>query len=117
MPHHQPTTYERYLITHLHQAGFGNADIGRRLGRHRATVGRELSRNPKGLRLSQANRLSKIWGPPLDGRPRMFSIASIVRGLRLSRTDSCPTNRFALPGARPDTPGDNATSARRSCSG
>jgi len=79
MPHHQLTTHERYLITHLHQAGFGNADIGRRLGRHRATVGRELSRNRDAWggyhydsaqriarqRRARASRRDKLDGTPL----------------------------------------------------
>lgn len=45
MPYRQLTTDERYQITHMHQAGFSNAEIARRIGRHRATVGRELARN------------------------------------------------------------------------
>ena len=49
MPQGQLTTHERYLITHLHQAGLTQAGIARRIGRHRATVGRELARNRDGL--------------------------------------------------------------------
>ena len=45
MPHAQLTTNERYIITHLHSAGVSNSEIARRLGRHRATIGRELARN------------------------------------------------------------------------
>jgi IS30 family transposase len=45
MPDGQLTPDERYQITHLHQAGHKPAEIGRCLGRHRATIGRELARN------------------------------------------------------------------------
>jgi transposase, IS30 family len=45
MPQTQLSVLERYVITHMHNAGFSNTAIGRRLGRHRATVGRELRRN------------------------------------------------------------------------
>ena len=44
MPHAQLTTNERYVITHLHNSGVSNAEIARRLNRHRATIGRELAR-------------------------------------------------------------------------
>jgi IS30 family transposase len=45
MPVNQLTTDERYQITYLHMHGHSPAEIGRRLGRHRATIGRELTRN------------------------------------------------------------------------
>jgi len=45
MPASQLTTEERYQITYLHMNGYSAARIGRQLGRHRATIGRELTRN------------------------------------------------------------------------
>lgn len=77
MPQTQLTMEDRYVITHMHQAGFSNAAIGRRLGRHRATVGRELDRNRDGFggyhydsaqrladeRRDRANRRYKLDAP------------------------------------------------------
>lgn len=45
MPASQLTTDERYQITHLRMNGHSPAEIGRRLGRHRGTISRELTRN------------------------------------------------------------------------
>jgi hypothetical protein len=36
---------ERYVISHLKVAGFSLREIGRRLGRHHATISREIIRN------------------------------------------------------------------------
>lgn len=43
--YHQVTEAERYQIAALCQAGLWPAEIGRRLGRHRSTISRELARN------------------------------------------------------------------------
>ena len=62
MPRHQLTTDDRYLITHLHQAGFTKAEIARRIGCHRATIGRELARNRDafgGYHYESAQRLAR----------------------------------------------------------
>ena len=45
MPYEQLTMEERYQITYLHMHGYSNAEIARRLGRHRGNIGRELTRN------------------------------------------------------------------------
>ena len=45
MPDGQLTMEERYQITHLHMHGHKPAEIARRLGRHRGSIGRELERN------------------------------------------------------------------------
>jgi transposase, IS30 family len=80
MPQTQLSIQERYVITHMHQAGFSNATIARQIGRHRATVGRELSRNrdvfgvyhydpaqrTAGTRRSIASRRYKLDAPRSD---------------------------------------------------
>jgi transposase, IS30 family len=80
MPQTQLSVRERYVITHMHNAGFSNTTIARELGRHRATIGRELGRNrgvfgvyhydpAQGLadaRRSDASRRYKLDAPGSD---------------------------------------------------
>ncbi len=44
MPRTHLTLQERSCIFHQEHASFTNAEVGRRIGRHRATIGRELTR-------------------------------------------------------------------------
>lgn len=44
MSYTQLTQVDRYCIYHQKMANFSDAEVGRRLGRHRASVGRELER-------------------------------------------------------------------------
>jgi IS30 family transposase len=43
----QLTSEERYALSALRKQGLTNAEIGRALGRHRSTIGRELARNTR----------------------------------------------------------------------
>jgi len=45
MPYHHFTPHEQYVIAHMTSAGFSQREIGRRLGRHHASIGREIRRN------------------------------------------------------------------------
>jgi transposase, IS30 family len=45
MPYTHLTAKERYFIYHMNMAGWSAAKIGRKLGRHRGTIRRELARN------------------------------------------------------------------------
>ncbi|MDO8632803.1 MAG: IS30 family transposase [Phycisphaerales bacterium] len=45
MSYHQITSGERYMISALRKQGLSLGQVGRELGRHRSTIGRELRRN------------------------------------------------------------------------
>jgi IS30 family transposase len=45
MPYHHFTPNEQYVIAHMTIAGFSLREIGRRLGRHHTSIGREIRRN------------------------------------------------------------------------
>jgi len=45
VPGEHLTADERYVISHMHLFGHSHAEIARRLGRHRGTIGREIQRN------------------------------------------------------------------------
>ena len=62
MSYNQLTENERYQIYVLKKAGKSNQEIAALLGRHPATIGRELKRNTglRGYRPQQAQRLSDV---------------------------------------------------------
>jgi len=88
MPQGQLTTDERYVITHMHQAGLTDAAIARRLGRHRATVGRELRRNRDGF-----------GGYHYDSAQRLAADRR-VQACRRYKLDHSPLGRFVREGLR-----------------
>lgn len=61
MNYTQLAEYERYQISVLLKEGFSNQEIGHRLGRHPATIGREIRRNKglRGYRPKQAQELTE----------------------------------------------------------
>jgi len=75
---------ERCRVEALHAAGHSQAEIARRLGRHRSTIGRELSRNGtiRGRRggYSAGNAQSKA-----DARARRPKAAKLATNLLLRR--------------------------------
>lgn len=80
------TLVERERISQLHFAGCTPAEIGRQLGRHRCTVGRELKRNTTvqgylahaAQGLAERRRANRPWTPKAE-RPKINR--AIRRGL------------------------------------
>ena len=69
MSYTQLTQHDRYCIYHQKMCGFSDAEVGRRLRRHRASVGRELDR-------LEAHPSWPYW---VKHRPLL---AYVLRGLR-----------------------------------
>ncbi len=108
MPYQQLNEQERYVICHMRLAGLKPAQIARRLGRHRGTIGREIGRNssPHGAgyfydtairlarrRRDRANRRYKLDDTPLgecvrDGLRQRWSPQQIAGRLKRDRHDS-----------------------------
>ena len=65
MSYHQLTSEERYALSALRKQGLSQAAIGRTLGRHPSTIGRELARNSR-----------------KDGGYRPFTAGEMTRGRR-----------------------------------
>jgi transposase, IS30 family len=63
--YHQLTSEERYALSALRRQGLSQAEIGRTLGRHPSTIGRELKRNSR-----------------KDGGYRPFTAGEMTRGRR-----------------------------------
>lgn len=84
MPCHHLTEQERYVICHMRWGGFSPAAIGRELGRHRATIGREIKRNPTAF-----------------GQAYYYDTAARLTRERRDRAN----RRYKLDGASGDTPG------------
>jgi transposase, IS30 family len=62
MRYHQLTSEERYALSALRRQGHTQAEIGRVLGRHPSTIGRELKRNSRkdgGYRPSTAGEMTR----------------------------------------------------------
>ena len=72
MPYHHLTMEDRYVISHLKVAGFSVREIGRRLGRHHATISREIIRNgpeyPEDVYLSADRQAGTISLTPGQSR-------------------------------------------------
>ncbi|CAN5796805.1 hypothetical protein BH23GEM9_BH23GEM9_16030 [soil metagenome] len=62
MRYHQLTSEERYALSALRRQGHSQAEIGRVLGLHPSTIGRELKRNSRkdgGYRPSTAGEMTR----------------------------------------------------------
>jgi IS30 family transposase len=105
------TQQQRICIFHQRNANFAKAEIGRRLGRHRSTIGRELHRfhkhpswphyrlyMPEGADLMARDNRSKARGPRwVRHRPLL---AYVLRKLRLEWSPQQIAGR--LPGDFPE---------------
>lgn len=71
MSYQHLTDHDRYVIHHLHLFGLSSAEIGRRIGRHRSTIARELRRN--------ANRMGQYFPEHADRLTRQRRQAAAPR--------------------------------------
>ncbi len=94
MKYQQLTLEERVLIAHLLKQGFNRAEIGRQMGRHRSTIGRELTRNTcygydSSYRYSRAHRKT-VARRRRSRRNRHYAERDFALVRRLLRLDYSP---------------------------
>lgn len=94
MKYQQLTLEERVLISHLLRQGFSRSEIGRQIGRHRSTIGRELARNTchgydSSYRYSRAHRKT-VARRRRSRRNRHYSERDFALVRKLLRLDYSP---------------------------
>ncbi len=91
MKYHQLTSGERYMLHALRLQGCCNAEIARKLGRHRSTIGRELRRNRRIGRYLPAEAQEMTQGRRWKSRRRWyFADWQLGLAIRLIRQDWSP---------------------------
>ena len=111
MPDGQLTMDERYQITYLHMHGHTPAEIARRLGRHRGTIGRELKRNPDlmgGYHYQSAQQQTDARRSAASRRYKLDAPASVAaKAVRAGLEQRCSPEQIAGR-LREDHPDDKA---------
>jgi IS30 family transposase len=91
MKYHQLTSRDRYMLHALRLQGCNNAQIARKLGRHRSTIGRELKRNKRIGRYRPDEAQEMTQGRRWKSRRRWyFSDQQFSLAIRLIREEWSP---------------------------
>ena len=105
MKYHRLTQEERYQIYALHKEGYGISVIGRKIGRDKSTISRELKRNEggKGYRPKQAQRLAnnREKNKPKHRYIQDKHIAYIQEKIKLKWSPEQISGRMRLDGINP----------------
>ena len=91
MSYHQLTSGERYMLHTLKMQGCKNAEVARKLGRHRSTIGRELKRNRRIGRYRPDEAEEMTRGRRTKSRRRWyFTDQQLSLAIRLLREEWSP---------------------------
>ena len=105
MKYHRLTQEERYQIYALHKEGYKISVIGRKIGRDKSTISRELKRNKggKGYRPKQAQRLAnnREKDKPKYKHIQDKQIAYIQEKIKLKWSPEQISGRMRLDGINP----------------